>query len=75
MLGHTNDLLSAIHHIPVGYGLRLLLALVPHAGKHNEDRLTAGLKDPKKCSYCYEAREVLARRMQGKDRTPEHDVD
>lgn len=35
----TNNLLSAIHHIPVGDSCGLLLAAVPHSGKYNEGRL------------------------------------
>jgi hypothetical protein len=61
--------------IPVGYGRRLLLSLVPHTGQQDEGWLAAGLKDTQQGPQHDHVREILASRMQSQHRTPETNVD
>lgn len=71
----ADDLLPAVHHVPVCDGLGLLVALVPHGGEHEENGLTAGFEDPEEGAHGDEAGEVVACGMKGEDSTPEDNVD
>lgn len=71
----TDDLLSTVHHVPVGDGVGLLLTLVPHGREQDKGRLTAGLEDTQQRADNHQAGEVVAGRVESQDHTPQANVD
>jgi hypothetical protein len=56
----SNNLLGAIHHVPVVDDRGLFIALVPNGTHDQERRLAYSLEDTEQSSDCYERGETEA---------------
>lgn len=71
----SNNLLSAVHHVPVIDDHCLFFSLVPHRAHDDKSGLANCLKDSKKCPDGNKSWKAEACSMAAKNNAPTHDVD